>query len=236
MPTDGSQHAGTPRLAWTSDRTVRLEVDPGPNAARVVGVWARALRAGLGPAVLDAVPAARAVTLVVDPVRADPAALNGRVREIVAACAREEAFAGRVVEIPVAYGGAFGPDLAGVASMAGVRPDEVIQRHAGGVYAVEFFGFSPGFGYLSGLDPSLHTARLEQARTRVPAGSVGIGGSHTGVYPQAMPGGWRVIGRTPVTLFDADRDPPALLAVGDTVRFVPIDAGEFERVRARSEP
>lgn len=205
-----------------------------PNAgAPVVGAWARALRAGLGPGVLDVVPAARTVTLIVDPLRADPAVLDDQVREIIAACTPADLAPGRVVEIPVCYAGAFGPDLDAVASAAGVRAEEVIERHAAGAYTVEFFGFSPGFGYLSGLDPSLHTARLDQARTRVPPGSVGIGGAHTGVYPQAMPGGWRLIGRTPIALFDPDRDPPALLAVGDSVRFVAIDEGEFERLRAR---
>jgi KipI family sensor histidine kinase inhibitor len=131
----------------------------------------------------------------------------------------------RRIEIPVCYGGEDGPDLEAVAAHCGLPAAEVIERHAAGGYVVDFLGFAPGFAYLSGLDPSLATPRLETPRRRVPAGSVAIGGSQTGVYPFATPGGWRLIGRTPLKMFDPESEPMARVALGDRVRFVPT-AGE----------
>lgn len=127
----------------------------------------------------------------------------------------------RLIEIPVSYGGEFGPDLEAVAAHCGLEPAGVIERHAAGDYTVDFLGFAPGFAYLSGLDPRLATPRLDVPRRRVPAGSVGIGGSQTGVYAFSTPGGWRLIGRTPLHLFDPEREPMSLVAIGDRVRFVP---------------
>jgi KipI family sensor histidine kinase inhibitor len=124
------------------------------------------------------------------------------------------------VEIPVAYGGANGPDLDAVAELTGHTPDEVVAMHSGAEYLVYFLGFSPGFPYLGGLPESIAAPRLETPRRRVPAGSVAIGGQQTGVYPIASPGGWRIIGRTPLRLFDPGADPPVLLRMGDHVRFV----------------
>jgi inhibitor of KinA len=126
----------------------------------------------------------------------------------------------RTVEIPVAYGGANGPDLDAVAELTGHTPDEVVAMHSGAEYLVYFLGFSPGFPYLGGLPESIAAPRLETPRRRVPAGSVAIGGQQTGVYPIASPGGWRIIGRTPLRLFDPGADPPVLLRMGDHVRFV----------------
>ena len=128
--------------------------------------------------------------------------------------------AGRVVEIPVRYGGDDGPDLADVAAHTGLTPEEVVRRHSAGTYTVYFLGFQPGFAYLGGLDPALATPRRTEPRLAVPAGAVGIGGEQTGVYPAAAPGGWQLIGRTELPLFLPERDPPSLLAPGDTVRFV----------------
>jgi inhibitor of KinA len=128
--------------------------------------------------------------------------------------------ASRVVEIPVRYGGDDGPDLDEVATQAGMAMDDVVAVHAAGEYSVAMLGFAPGFPYLLGLDPRLATPRLDTPRARVPAGSVGIGGAQTGIYPRSGPGGWRLIGRTTMTLFDAARDPPAALSPGDRVRFV----------------
>jgi KipI family sensor histidine kinase inhibitor len=127
----------------------------------------------------------------------------------------------RVVEIPVHYGDDDGPDLLNTAGELNITPDELIARHVAPLYRVAMLGFAPGFPYLLGLDPALNAPRLATPRTSVPAGSVGIGGSQTGIYPCVSPGGWRLIGRTPLSLFDADRDPPSLLLAGDRVRFVP---------------
>ena len=123
----------------------------------------------------------------------------------------------REITLEVAYDG---PDLADVCALTGLSPDEVIARHTAPDYTVAFLGFSPGFPYLLGLDPALHVPRLASPRTAVPAGSVGLGGDQTGVYPSATPGGWRLIGRTATRLFDPAREPAALLRPDDTVRFV----------------
>jgi 5-oxoprolinase (ATP-hydrolysing) subunit B len=128
--------------------------------------------------------------------------------------------ASRLVEIPVRYGGSDGPDLQEVADHTGLDPGTVIARHCSASYNVYFLGFLPGFAYLGGLDPSLTTPRRSDPRVAVPAGSVGIGGLQTGVYPLTAPGGWQIIGRTDCILFDPERQPPTLLQPGDQVRFV----------------
>jgi KipI family sensor histidine kinase inhibitor len=124
----------------------------------------------------------------------------------------------RVVEIPVTYDG---PDLADVAKLTGLTRAEVVARHSAPKYVVAFLGFAPGFPYLVGLDPALRVPRLPTPRTSVPAGSVGIAGDQTGVYPRPTPGGWRIVGHTDVPLFDPAASPPTLLAPGDLLRFVP---------------
>jgi KipI family sensor histidine kinase inhibitor len=128
----------------------------------------------------------------------------------------------RTVEAPVRYGGEDGPDLEDVARLHGISPEEVVAIHSSVDYLVYFLGFSPGFPYLGGLPETIATPRLARPRRLVPAGSVAIGGGQTGIYPIASPGGWRIIGRTSLELFRPDREPPALLAMGDRVRFVPV--------------
>lgn len=133
----------------------------------------------------------------------------------------------REIEIPVCYGGEFGPDVDEVARHCRISPEEVVTLHAGGSYVVHAVGFTPGFPYLGGLAEALHTPRRATPRTQVPAGSVGIGGMQTGVYPIASPGGWQLIGRTPLALFRLRENPPALLRVTDRVKFRPITPEEF---------
>jgi inhibitor of KinA len=137
----------------------------------------------------------------------------------------------REFEIPVCYGGEFGPDLGEVAASCGLSPETVIDRHASADYLVHLIGFSPGFLYLGGMPATIAAPRLPTPRVRVEPGSVGIAGIQTGIYPLASPGGWRLIGRTPVRLFDSGQDPPALIAMGDHVRFRPIGADEFSAYR-----
>lgn len=137
---------------------------------------------------------------------------------------------GVVIEIPVLYGGDAGPDLASAAAELDLEEATLARRHAAATYRVAMIGFAPGFPYLSGLDPALALPRLATPRTAVPAGSVAIGGAQTGIYPRESPGGWRLLGRTPVRLFDPTRQPPALLAPGDRVRFRAIDADTFARL------
>jgi len=138
------------------------------------------------------------------------------------------AAATRTIDVPVCYGGEQGPDLDALATTLGLDPAGVAARHAGGDYRVAMLGFAPGFPYLLGLDAALHAPRLARPRTRVPRGSVAIGGGQTGIYPSELPGGWQLIGRTPLVLFDPLREPACLLAPGDVVRFRAITPEAFE--------
>ncbi len=157
-----------------------------------------------------------------DPLQWPPSAARDEVGRLASHAGEGEALAGRLVVLPVRYGGQDGPDLAAVARHTGLSEAEVVARHAAVEYLVLFIGFMPGFPYLWGLDSALATPRLATPRRQVPAGSVGIGGDQTGVYPTVSPGGWRLIGRTPQTLYDPAVDPPTLLRAGDRVRFVPL--------------
>jgi inhibitor of KinA len=139
----------------------------------------------------------------------------------------------RMVEIPVSYGGEFGPDLAEVGALLGMTAEQVIELHSSVEYQVYFLGFVPGFAYLGELPEGLVTPRLATPRRKVPAGSVGIAGNQTGVYPFATPGGWRLLGRTPLAMFRADRAEMSLLSIGDRVKFVPISREEFVAAEAR---
>ena len=136
----------------------------------------------------------------------------------------------REVTIPVCYGDSYGPDLDDLARQHGLTPEDVVTRHSGATYDVYMLGFAPGFAYLGGLPPDIATPRRAEPRTAVPPGSVGIGGNQTGIYPLLLPGGWHLIGKTPLQMFDARREPATLLAVGDRVRFAPITADEFRRL------
>jgi KipI family sensor histidine kinase inhibitor len=141
-------------------------------------------------------------------------------------CARADETADALeplIEIPVRYGGVDGPDLLDVARHAGLSAERVVELHSSAEYLVYFLGFSPGFPYLGGMPPELATPRLGSPRKCVPAGSVAIGGAQTGIYPADSPGGWRIIGRTPLRLFDASASPPALLRMGGRLRFVPVE-------------
>lgn len=137
-----------------------------------------------------------------------------------------------VVEVPTVYGGEFGPDLSFVASHNHLSEDEVISIHSGTDYLVYMLGFIPGFTYLGGMAPRIATPRLSSPRTLIPAGSVGIAGEQTGTYPSDSPGGWQIIGRTPVTMYDMSKAQAALLNAGDYVRYVPIGESEFHRIKA----
>jgi KipI family sensor histidine kinase inhibitor len=181
----------------------------------------------------DVVPAYASVAVFFDPFAIDAADARAWLRE---QCARTQDAASsielRTIEIPVVYGGEFGPDLDDSAAELGLSPQALIARHSDRAYTVAMIGFAPGFPYLSGLDPELALPRLATPRTTVAAGSVAIGGAQTGIYPRPGPGGWRLLGRTPLHLFDTARDEPSLLQPGDRVRFRPIDAREFARLQA----
>lgn len=175
--------------------------------------------------IVEVVPGLRSLLLELD--RSADAAV---VRAVVEARLGDDAaptVEGRERRIPVVYGGEHGPDLDEVAELCGLRPDDVIEGHAATDFDVLFDGFAPGFAYLGELPDGLRVPRLATPRTRTPAGSVAVAGAMTGVYPAELPGGWRVIGATPVTLFDPTRRPPAYLVPGDRVRFDPIEAAAW---------
>jgi len=212
-----------PRLHYSGDGLLLVEFRAviAPDVNRRAVALAAAIRDARVPGVRDVVPAYASVGVHVDPLRFDPAALDAVISRAWDTAADVEG-PGRVVEIPVCYGGRFGPDLAEVAAFAGRSEDDVIERHAAGRYRVYMLGFLPGFAYLGGVDAAIAMPRRAAPRTTVPAGSVGIAGAQTGVYPCESPGGWRLIGRTPTAMFDLTRPEPALLAPGDVVRFVPL--------------
>ncbi|HEU0196497.1 MAG TPA: 5-oxoprolinase subunit PxpB [Nevskiaceae bacterium] len=158
------------------------------------------------------------------------ALIHERLDGQLAKVCKQESAAQDAVTVPVCYDGDLAPDLPAVANACGLTPSELVAIHQAGCYQVAMLGFAPGFAYLLGLDPRLAAPRRSSPRPRVPAGSVGIGGAQTGIYPAALPGGWNLIGRTPLRLFDADRKRPTLLAVGMNVRFVAVDRAEFERM------
>ena len=178
--------------------------------------------------ITELVPAARTILIVFDPALTAPDRLAAQVTRAAEAAETAGPTAPGIgagdlpeVSIPVVYDG---PDLAEVAAFAGLRAADVIDRHAAGRYRVAFCGFAPGFAYLVGLDPLLRVPRRSVPRTRVPAGSVAVADHFTAVYPHASPGGWHLLGRTGAVMWDADRQPPALLPPGTPVRFVPADA------------
>ena len=136
----------------------------------------------------------------------------------------------RTIEIPVCYGGEFGADLEEVAAAHGLKAEQVIELHSSETYRAYFLGFAPGFAYLGNVPAAIATSRLSSPRRKVPAGSVGIAGRQTAVYPMTTPGGWRVLGRTPLRVFRADREPMGLISIGDQVRFRPISGEVFEKL------
>lgn len=201
---------------------VRLGTGIDASTSRAVAAATASLAAAALPGVVDMAPTFNTVAVVFDPLRADPshlsAAIQARLRSLAGAVPTTNA----IVEIPVAYGGDDGPDLAAVAAHARLDPEEVVRLHTTADHVVGMIGFAPGFPYLLGLPATLAIPRRAAPRTRVPAGSVAIAARQTGIYPRTSPGGWHVIGRTPRAMFDADRDPPALLRAGDLVRFVSV--------------
>ena len=172
-------------------------------------------------------PAYCSVLVKFDAIRMGHAGLEAILREYLGRLEEVALPEPRQVEIPVCYGGEYGPDLSDVAAMHGMTPEQAIELHASTNYLVYFLGFVPGFAYLGELPEALVTPRLATPRRRVPRGSVGIAGNQTGVYPFATPGGWRLLGRTPIAMFRSDRDGLSLLSIGDRVRFMPISRERF---------
>ncbi|MFC4075292.1 5-oxoprolinase subunit PxpB [Salinithrix halophila] len=180
--------------------------------------------------VVEWVPSYTAVTVYYQPYRVRYGELVRILSELVEEIESDQELESRLVEIPVVYGGRFGPDLEEVARYSGLTPEEVIRIHSQSPYRIYMMGFVPGFPYLGGMSETIAVPRLEKPREKIPAGSVGIAGAQTGVYPLETPGGWRLIGRTPLRLYDPHRHPPMLLAAGDHVQFRPISEEEYSSI------
>ena len=212
------------RCYLLGETAVVLELEPPVTLATQKRIWRLTQRLVEVPEVVEAIPGMNNITVVLR----NPHTLALDAIERLQRWweeSEEQIPESRRVEIPVVYGGAGGPDLQVVADGASLSPKQVVELHSSVDYVVYFIGFQPGFPYLGGLDERLHTPRRAEPRVIVPSGSVGIGGSQTGIYPLAAPGGWQLIGHTPVSLFDPLQHPPTLLRPGDSVRFVPQQEG-----------
>ncbi len=223
-----------PRIIPASDSALLIEfgdtIDYAVNA-KVYSLQRRIETSEINEAVTEFIPSYRSLLVEYDPAKSLYQEMHDRVAELVE---HSDVSDGSIAEaseethqIPVAYGGELGPDLDTVAEHAGLTPQEVIDIHSGTDYHVFMLGFAPGFPYLGGMDERIACPRLATPRTLVPAGSVGIAESQTGVYPNASPGGWQLIGRTPMKLFDVDADPPVAMLPGTKVNFVPITHEDY---------
>jgi KipI family sensor histidine kinase inhibitor len=185
------------------------------------------------PGVRNLHPAYCSLLIVFDPLRQRHAAVEKILRKYIGDLETISLPSPRTVEIPVCYGGGHGPDLNDVATLHGISQERVVELHSAANYVVYFLGFVPGFAYLGGLPSEIATPRLATPRKRVPAGSVAIGGDQAGVYPFETPGGWRLIGSTPMTIFDSSHPEMSRLCIGDIVRFKPFPPDQFSAMQTR---
>jgi inhibitor of KinA len=224
------------RSVGDSALTIEFEprIDPIVNA-RVIAV-ATLIDTLRLKGILDVVPTYRSVTVYYNPFVLSDSSLKARLAELAAHRPQPSPTRKRIVEIPVCYDDEFGLDLRSVSAVSGLAPTRLIELHTFCVYRVYMLGFLPGFPYMGKVPAEIAVPRLATPRTSVPAGSVGIADSQTGIYPVESPGGWRLIGRTPVRIYNPDRRRPFLLTAGDRVRFRPIDRDEFDKLsRIRSD-
>lgn len=212
------------RYYMLGERTLVVESSPPISRVTQEKIWGLAEALTQDPLVLEVVPGMNNLTIILKHI---PASQELAIEQLKHwwQQAEQQHPESRLVEIPVFYGKHFGPDLESLASQVELSVKQVIELHSSATYTVYFIGFQPGFPYLAGLDPALSCPRHAQPRQKVPAGSVGIAGSQTGIYPLASPGGWQLIGQTKTKLFDLQRATPILLRPGDQLRFVPQKEG-----------
>lgn len=212
------------RCYLLGERAAVLELEPPLSLENQKRIWSLTTRLREYPNVAEVIPGMNNITLLLSVPQADPVEALEKLQQWweESESAQPEV---RHIDIPVIYGGAEGPDLEEVARLHNLTARQTVELHSSAEYVVYFLGFQPGFGYLGGLPEALHTPRRAVPRVKVPQGSVGIGGSHTGVYPLASPGGWQIIGNTPLALFDPQASSSTLLRPGDSVRFVPQKEG-----------
>lgn len=220
-----------PTLRWVSERHLEIAFAHAisTEVQERVHVACEVLRGSNLAGLLDMTPAYASVLLEFGRVACDSNRIEAHVLDALrTSSSPRSTTSARLIEIPVCYDPELGADLEAVATHHTLAVEELVRLHSSAAYTVGFVGFMPGFAYLHGLPRELATPRLQSPRARVPAGSVGIAGDQTGVYPSASPGGWQLIGRTPLRMFDAARSQPSLLAMGDRVRFVPITRAQFD--------
>jgi KipI family sensor histidine kinase inhibitor len=224
-----------PRIRISGDRAMLVEygdtIDPAVNEK--VRAMTTLLKTSLPVGVEAVIPAYRNLSLIYDPLVTSPEKLLSLLLELEARLHEVKIPDARIVEIPVLYGGEFGPDIEVVAEHNGLTAEQVVAIHAGTDYPIYMIGFTPGFCYLGGLDKLIHTPRRKTPRTLLPGGSVGIAEAQTGMYPVDSPGGWQIIGRTPLRLFAPERSNPFLYEAGDRIRFIPVTNQEYERIRSK---
>jgi inhibitor of KinA len=216
------------RLAGDTGLLVEYGDTISPDVNRKVRAVTVVLDAERPPGVVEVVPTYRSVLILYDPSVTDLQTLRAMIESLEQRLDESTIRPPKTVSIPVCYGAEFGPDIAYVAQAHAISVADVIRIHSGTVYQIYMIGFTPGFPYLGGLPDLLHTPRLETPRDRVPAGSVGIANNQTGIYPIESPGGWRIIGRTPLKLFDPNRKNPFQYEAGDLIKFEPISQDEFK--------
>lgn len=214
---------------------IQFEQVISPEVNQKIAAAAKLIRAQQISGIIDMIPTYCSLLINYNPLVISYEALFKRVESIVRMESRSEAGKKKVWEIPVVYGGIYGPDLGAIAEHAGISEEEVIKIHSSQDYLIYMLGFLPGFTYLGGLDEKIHTPRLASPRVRIPAGSVGIGGSQTGIYPMDSPGGWQLMGMTPVKTYDPDRETPILVEAGDYIRFVPVTEEKYLEIKAAVE-
>jgi KipI family sensor histidine kinase inhibitor len=221
-----------PRLLPAGDLAVSVELGDEISreaSARVLTLERLVAEAHI-PGIVETMPSFRALLVQYDPLVLPWAVLEARLRALLPQLASASPPPGRRVELPCAYGGAHGPDLEEVARRLGLRPEEVVSLHAEAEHYVYFIGFTPGLPYMAGQPARLTIPRLDRPRVKTPPGSVSIGGTQTAIYPVESPGGFWLLGRTPLRLYDPGAPDPILLRPGDRVRFRPIDADEFQAI------
>lgn len=220
------------RIRPAGDAALRIELPPRLDEAVSAQVIAmgESVRERMGGLIRDAVVGYHTLTVCFDPLRVDARWLEDQLSAIAADAADRPARPRAQMEVPVCYGGEFGPDLSDVALAAGCTEDEAVELHTSREYRVFVVGFVPGFAYMGPVDPRLALPRRFTPRTRVPAGSVALAAGQTGIYPMDTPGGWHLIGRTPVRPFDESRAEPVLFRPGDRVRFRRITREHYDAV------
>lgn len=182
------------------------------------------------PEILEVIPAYTTLLILYDPILCSYGALLTKLRELTEKLKETQIPGAKILHIPVLYGSEYGPDLSFVAEHNHLSQEQVISIHTESPYLIYMIGFTPGFPYLGGMSEKIATPRLQVPRQKIPPGSVGIAGSQTGIYPIESPGGWQLIGRTPLRLFDLNRSPQALLRAGDYIRFIAIDQREYDEI------